>query len=78
MGRHQYGFVVGLPRTQKKYDSIWVVVDRLTKSAHFISLLSTYSTEDYAKIFIDEILCEEMQKRPPTELMTVRRACDGP
>ena len=29
-------FVVGLPQTQKQYDSIWVIVDRLTKSAHFI------------------------------------------
>ena len=29
-------FVVGFPRTQKKYDSLWVVVDRLTKSTHFV------------------------------------------
>lgn len=29
-------FVVGLPRTQKGYDSIWVIIDRLTKSAHFL------------------------------------------
>ena len=50
-------FVVGLPRTQRKYDSIWVVVDRLTKSAHFITVKSTYSAEDYATIFIDEIVC---------------------
>ena len=50
-------FVVGLPRTQKKNDSIWVVVDRLTKSAHFISVKSTDSVEDYARIFIDEIVC---------------------
>ena len=50
-------FVVGLPQTQKKYDSIWVVVDRLTKSARFIPVKSTYSTEDYARIFIDEIVC---------------------
>ena len=49
-------FVVGLHRTQKQYDSIWVVVDRLTKSAHFIPIKSTYSMEDYARIFIDEIV----------------------
>ena len=50
-------FVVGLPRTQKSYDSIWVVVDRLTKSARFIPVKSTYATKDYARIFIDEIVC---------------------
>ena len=50
-------FVVGLPSTQKSYDSIWVVVDRLTKSARFIPFKSTYSAEDYARIFIDEIVC---------------------
>ncbi|WVZ52870.1 hypothetical protein U9M48_003879, partial [Paspalum notatum var. saurae] len=30
-------FIVGLPRTQKGYDSIWVIIDRFTNSAHFIS-----------------------------------------
>ena len=50
-------FVVGLPRTLKSYDSIWVVVDRLTKSARFIPVKSTYATKDYARIFIDEIVC---------------------
>ena len=39
-------FVVRLPRTQKSYDSIWVIVDRLTKSAHFIPVKSTYLAED--------------------------------
>ena len=50
-------FVVGLPQTQNSYDSIWVVVDRLIKSACFIPVKCTYSAEDYARIFIDEILC---------------------
>ena len=50
-------FVVGLPLTQKSYDSIWVVVDRLTKSARFIPIKSAYSPEDYARIFLDEIVC---------------------
>ena len=48
-------FVVGLLRTQKSYDSTWVVMDRLTDSAHFIPVKSTYSVKDYARIFIDEI-----------------------
>ncbi|WP_353804830.1 hypothetical protein, partial [Acinetobacter baumannii] len=50
-------FVVGLPRTQRQNDSIWVVVDRLTKSSHFIPVKSTYMAEDYARIFKDEIVC---------------------
>ncbi|TMX03424.1 hypothetical protein EJD97_016443 [Solanum chilense] len=45
----------GFPQTQKIYDTIWVVVDRLTKYAHFILVKSTYSAEDYERIFIDEI-----------------------
>ena len=38
-------FVVGLPRTTKCHDAIWVVVDRLTKSAHFISIKMTFLLE---------------------------------
>ncbi len=36
-------FVVGFPQTQKQHDSIWFLVDRLTKSTHFIFVKSTYS-----------------------------------
>ena len=50
------GFVVCLSRTQKQYESIWVVVGRLNKSAHFIPVKTNNSVEDYAKIFIDEIM----------------------
>ena len=35
-------FIVGLPTTQKGFDSIWVIVDRLTKSAHFIPVKTSY------------------------------------
>ena len=49
-------FLVGLPRTQRQYDSIWVVVDRLTKSANFIPVKSCDSMEDYSRIFIDDIV----------------------
>ena len=49
-------FVVGLPRTRRQHDSIWVIVDRLTKSAHFIPVKSTYRAEDYARLYIDEIV----------------------
>ena len=47
-------FMVGLPR--KLYDSIWVIVDRMTKSAYFIPVKSTYWAEDYAELYIDDIL----------------------
>ncbi|GAU40783.1 hypothetical protein TSUD_26630 [Trifolium subterraneum] len=49
-------FVTGLPRNQKGEDSIWVIVDRLTKSAHFIAVKSTYRASRYAEIFLEEIV----------------------
>ena len=45
-------FVVGLLHTAKGYDSIWVIVDRLTKSAHFILMDTRYSAKKYAKLVI--------------------------
>jgi hypothetical protein len=38
-------FIVGLPRTSRGYNSIWVIVDRLTKSAHFIAVSTTYRVQ---------------------------------
>jgi len=49
-------FVVGLPRTQRKFDAVWIIVDRLTKSAHFIPVAVTYSSERLAEIYIREIV----------------------
>ena len=48
--------VVGLPKTMSKYDSIWVIVDRLTKSSHSIPVKVTYNAEKLAKIYISEIV----------------------
>ncbi|WVZ75746.1 hypothetical protein U9M48_023779 [Paspalum notatum var. saurae] len=45
-------FIVGLPRTQKGYDSIWVIIDRLTKSAHFIPVKTIYHAKTYAELYI--------------------------
>ncbi|WVZ52613.1 hypothetical protein U9M48_003656 [Paspalum notatum var. saurae] len=49
-------FIVGLPRTQKGYNSIWVVVDRLTKVAHFILVNTTYSGARLADLYISRII----------------------
>jgi transposase InsO family protein len=48
---------VGLPRTQSDYDSIWVIVDRLTKVAHFILVKATYSGPQLAEFYISRIVC---------------------
>ena len=50
-------FIVGLPRTQAGYDSIWVIVDRLTKVAHFIPLKTTYSGARLAELYMSRIVC---------------------
>nr|GEV50124.1 DNA/RNA polymerases superfamily protein [Tanacetum cinerariifolium] len=49
-------FVTGLPRTFKKNDAIWVVVDRLTKSAYFLPIQQGYSVSKLAEIFQQEII----------------------
>nr|GFD00691.1 putative reverse transcriptase domain-containing protein [Tanacetum cinerariifolium] len=48
-------FVTGLPRTQRRHDAIWVVVDRLTKSAHFLPICKDYSISKLAETFQQEI-----------------------
>ncbi|GKA99006.1 putative reverse transcriptase domain-containing protein, partial [Tanacetum coccineum] len=51
-------FVSGLPRTPSGYDSIWVIVDRLTKSAHFLPMKKTDSIEKLAQLYLKEIVCK--------------------
>jgi hypothetical protein len=50
-------FIVGLPRTQARYDSIWVIVDRLTNVAHFILVKMTYSGAKLAELYVSRIVC---------------------
>jgi transposase InsO family protein len=50
-------FKVGLPRTQAGYDSIWVIVDRLTKVAHFIPIKTTYLGAKLAGLYMSRIIC---------------------
>jgi transposase InsO family protein len=47
---------VGLPRTQSGYDSIWVIMDRLTKVAHFIPVKTTYSGPQIVELYILRIV----------------------
>ena len=49
-------FIVGLPPTQKNFNSIWVIVDRLTKSAHFIPVRVDYRPSDYAELYFNQIV----------------------
>jgi transposase InsO family protein len=49
-------FIVGLPLTERRHDSIFVVVNTLTKSAHFIPMRMTYQEADIARVFISEIV----------------------
>ena len=49
-------FVLGFPLTQQKHDSVWVIIDRLTKSAHFIPVRIDYSMDRLAELYVDEIV----------------------
>ncbi|KAJ9547511.1 hypothetical protein OSB04_020054 [Centaurea solstitialis] len=49
-------FVTKLPKTKKGHDSIWVIVDRLTKSAHFLPIRETYGIDRLAQLYVDEIV----------------------
>jgi hypothetical protein len=50
-------FIVGLPRTHKGYDSIWVTVDRLTKVAHFIPVRTNYTGVQLVTLYMEKIVC---------------------
>jgi transposase InsO family protein len=49
-------FIMGLPRTKSGYDSIWVIVDRLTKVAHFIPITTTYSGPQLVELHMSRIV----------------------
>ena len=50
-------FIVGLPNTSQHHDYIWVIVDKLTKTAHFIPVHTEYQAKKYAEIYIDRNVC---------------------
>ena len=48
-------FVTHLPRMQQKHDAVWVIVDRLTKSTHFLAVRMTFALERFCRLYIREI-----------------------
>jgi bacterioferritin (cytochrome b1) len=50
-------FIMGLSLIARKYDSIWVIVDRFRKSTHFIPVHTCYKAKRYAEMYIERILC---------------------
>ena len=50
-------FVGGLPHAKSGYDAIWVIVDTLTKTAHFLLIKKTYSTNRLARLYVNRIVC---------------------
>ena len=51
-------FVTHLPRTPQRHDAVWVIVDRLTKSTHFLAVQMTFSLERFCRLYIRETLQE--------------------
>ena len=49
-------FITRLPRTAKGFDAIWVIMDRLTKSAHFLAIQESSSAEKLADVYVSEIV----------------------
>ncbi|GKB22394.1 putative reverse transcriptase domain-containing protein [Tanacetum coccineum] len=64
-------FITKLPRTRNRHDAIWVVVDRLTKSTHFLAIREDYSTEKLARLYTDEIV---MRHGVPMSIISDRDA----
>nr|GEY19021.1 hypothetical protein [Tanacetum cinerariifolium] len=57
IGEITMDFIIGLPRTPSGYESIWVIVDRLTKSAHFLPVKMIDSMEKFTQLYLKEIVC---------------------
>ena len=49
-------FVTHLPRTSQGHNAVWVIVDRLTKSAHFLAVQMTFTLEEFYRLYIREIV----------------------
>ena len=49
-------FITGLPHARRKHDSIWLIVDKMTNSSCILAVKTTDSVEDYAKLYINEVV----------------------
>ena len=49
-------FVTHLPQTPRRHDAVWVIVDRLTKSVHFLAVWMTFTLEEFYRLYIREIV----------------------
>ena len=49
-------FVTHLPQTPRRHDAVWVIVDRLTKLAHFLAVGMTFTLEEFYRLYIHEIV----------------------
>ena len=56
MRPHHHGFYIGFPRTRVNHDAIWEIIDRLTKSAHFLPVSVRYTLERSVKMYINEVV----------------------
>ncbi|GJS82691.1 putative reverse transcriptase domain-containing protein, partial [Tanacetum coccineum] len=68
-------FITKHPRTSSGYDSIWVIVDRLTKSAHFILMNKKFKMERLTRLYLKEIVCRHESERTIQTLEDMLRAC---
>ncbi|GJZ69398.1 reverse transcriptase domain-containing protein [Tanacetum coccineum] len=65
-------FITKFPRSSSGHDAIWVIVDRLTKSTHFLAIREDYSMEKLARLYIDEIVARH---GVPTSIISDRDGC---
>ena len=56
VGARHDGLCDHMPRTPQRHDAVWVIVDRLTKSAHFVAVRMTFSLERFCRLYIREIV----------------------
>ena len=56
MGACHNGFMIHLPWTSRGHDAVWVIVDQLTKSAHFLGVRITFTLEEFYRLYVREIV----------------------